>query len=102
MIVVPSLVSGIVVGVALYLLLREVQFGLFGRHIPWVTGFVAIGPCFVGTLRFAQRAGNSVVARRSRAWVSELTERHSLPTGALEDYRRVLCGENNSGVDSSI
>src|SRR4029079_16531980 len=43
MIVVPSLVSGIVVGVALYLLLREVQFGLFGRHIPWVTGFVAIG-----------------------------------------------------------
>ncbi len=88
--IVPTLLVGIGVGVALYVLLRELQFALVHGHIPYVTGAVAFFPTFGGAMRLGPRLGDAAVRRRLPAWREELAQREGLDAAQLAETTKLL------------
>ena len=89
-ILVPSIVLGVVGGIAGYLVIREVQFTFFQLQLPWVSGLLGCFPPLAGAFRLGRLAGNAVVAKRAPAWLEAATRRHGLPSHALDDYLPIL------------
>jgi hypothetical protein len=91
-VLVPSLLSGIVLGVVGYLALRELFFFTIHAHQPYVTGVLTILPAFVGSLRGARWFSDALVRARIDGWMTELTQAHGVSREALDDHARLVRG----------
>lgn len=87
---VPVLLLGLAVGVALYVVVREVSLTNLGVNIPWIVGPLTIGPVFVLAFRLAPRLGNALAARALPKWRAEMAQRHGLDEGALAEMTQFL------------
>lgn len=90
--IVGCVLLGLVVGVAGYFLLRDIQGALIGMHSPWITGGVSVGVAFPASLRAAQVVSRAVVRWRSPAWIAEVAAAHGIRPESLEEYTQVLNG----------
>jgi len=92
-VLVPTLLSGIAVGIAGYFALRELFFLALHAHQPYVTGFLSILPAFVFSLRAARWTSDAVVRARLDGWMTELGSKHGVSLEALADHARIIRGE---------
>jgi hypothetical protein len=90
MIMLPHLLAGIGGGGVAYALLRALQLGVMGAHLPWVTGMASFFPCFAGAIALGRRAANAAVRLRMPGWRDELIAAHRLPPGSLDEYMGFL------------
>jgi len=90
LVIIPSILLGLVLGVAGYFLLRNVQFDLFGAHVPWLTGVLGVGGPVGGSFYVAERLAAFVKARRRGPWLEDVAARYGVPIEALEDYATLL------------
>jgi hypothetical protein len=86
----PVLLSGIGLGVAAYVGLRELFFETVGVHYPYLTGLLTVSPTVALAWKTASVLARGLIARRTHAWVADLAERHELAREPLEDFARAL------------
>jgi hypothetical protein len=89
LIALPILVGGVVLASAFYLVLRSVLFAGIDARAPYLIVLVTWLPTVVGAQALAAFAGRRAVARRSAAWIAEITPRGGSPT-LLEMFVRSI------------
>lgn len=82
---VPVLLVGIGLGIAAYVMLREILLARFGGHVPYLTGALTFGPMFALAVRVAPRLGNAAAARALPRWRAELARRYGLDEAVLAE-----------------
>jgi hypothetical protein len=87
---VPVLLVGILAGVLLYTVLRDLQFARNGAHIPWLTGVASFVPTFGGSFWLAPRLSTVVVRPALARWRAELAKKHGLDLVELQEMTRLL------------
>jgi hypothetical protein len=92
LILAPSLIAGIGLGVFGYLALRELFFMSIHAHQPYVTGLLTMLPAFVGSLRAARWCSDAIVRARVDGWTTELAREHQIAVDVLEDHVRLIRG----------
>ncbi|HVK65886.1 MAG TPA: hypothetical protein VM694_15500 [Polyangium sp.] len=90
LIIVPCISLGLVLGVAGYFLLRQLQLELIGRHVPWVTGVLGVAGPLSGSFYVASRVSAFLMARRRGPWIEDVAAQYGVPVEALEDYTALL------------
>ncbi|MDC0746448.1 hypothetical protein [Polyangium mundeleinium] len=90
LVIVPCISLGLVLGVAGYFLLRQLQLELIGRHVPWVTGVLGVAGPLSGSFYVASRVSAFLMARRRGPWIEDVAARYGVPVEALEDYTALL------------
>lgn len=92
MVLVPSLLSGIGLGVIGYFALRELFFVVMHAHQPYLTGLLTVLPAFVGSLRFARWLSDTIVRARLDGWMTEVAQAHGVSLETLADHARIIRG----------
>ncbi|HVK64622.1 MAG TPA: hypothetical protein VM694_09110 [Polyangium sp.] len=90
LVIVPCISVGLILGVAGYFLLRQLQLEFLGRHIPWVTGVLGLAGPLRGSFYVASRVSAFLMARRRGPWIEDVAAQYGVPVEALEDYTALL------------
>ncbi len=91
--VVTLLLAGMLVGAIGYGLLRDLFFGYFGAHNPYLTASLAMTGPMVLSFRLARAVSDAVVRARADVWADDLAARLGVSREALADHVRVARGD---------
>jgi len=84
---VPILVSGLLVGAALYMLLRDRMFAGIDARAPYITALVAVLPIVVAAQTLAAFVARKVArARATSAWIAEIAAEPGASRMLLEAF----------------
>jgi hypothetical protein len=87
---VPILVAGLVVGAALYLLLRDRLFAGIDARAPYITALVAVLPIVVAAQTLAAYVSRACTRARSGAWIAEIAAEPGGSRMLLEAFVRAM------------
>ena len=86
----PILVAGLALGIAGYVVLREVFFATIHGHVPYVTGALSILPALTLAWNVASASGRALVGWRAPRWAEEVGAIHGVPGESLAQLARMV------------
>ncbi|MBI3182304.1 MAG: hypothetical protein HYZ28_09190 [Myxococcales bacterium] len=81
----PIIATGVLASFGLYFVLRELQFGMWGMHVPYVTAIAALAVTIAPAIAIARVMARAVVRGKRPGWIDELVRRHGIARATLEE-----------------